>query len=259
MHVYWQGRETELHSKHDADVFAKVLQGSFVAFPFWEIRPAPSGSTWVTDGLFLELTTKPPPQWSAELRVLQPDELVLQVSVGRKPRRGRASEAAESSVVYLLQSGTLQLLHMPAHVFDVLAAHEQYHHVDRHFATHVASYARTKTSHMLINAHPIFGNAAYAAGCINEVHAASNRCCGRARATLLAPCATGRSAWPFLWWTSRHGHAGRRPQLMGARAPSHMPGAACARSHRPARRPLWRYTWPGCARALDENRQTRSP
>ena len=62
----------------------------------------------------------------------------------------------------------MQQLHLPPHVLAVLRAHRWHHHAERHFASHVAGFRRTHASHMLINAHPLFGDAAYAAGCINE-------------------------------------------------------------------------------------------
>ena len=91
-------------------------------------------------------------------RTLDADEIILQV----------ANSSAGKDVVYLLMSGACKLLHIPQHVFAVLRAHQQHHHVDRHFATHVASFRRRYGEHFLINAHPIFANGAYAAGCINE-------------------------------------------------------------------------------------------
>ena len=78
------------------------------------------------------------------------------------------SGATDGGCVYLLQEGATQLLHIPPHVFTVLSAHDDDHHTDRHFATHTVSFRRRHGSHMLVNAHPLFSNAAYAGGCINE-------------------------------------------------------------------------------------------
>ena len=40
VHIPLLGRETEIQTKLDADVFAKVLQGSFVAFPDGAMIPS---------------------------------------------------------------------------------------------------------------------------------------------------------------------------------------------------------------------------
>ena len=161
VHIPLLGKETELGTEQDAQLFARVLQGAFVDFPFADlISPGPR-HTWVTDED--ELYVEPIP--TAELnrspnkyRTLHADEIILQV----------ANSSAGKDVVYLLMSGACKLLHIPQHVFAVLRAHQQHHHVDRHFATHVASFRRRYGEHFLINAHPIFANGAYAAGCINE-------------------------------------------------------------------------------------------
>ena len=162
------GRETELHSKQDADIFAKILKGDFVAFPFCEIAPAPAGSTWQTDGLYVELLSIHDMTRMDSSRSLDAGERIVQVLLSSTSTSQEQKDRREC--VYILQAAAIELLHIPSHVFSVLAAHNQLAHVDRHFATHVASYRRRgpPATHMLINAHPHFADAAYAAGCINE-------------------------------------------------------------------------------------------
>ena len=159
VHIPLIGRETELQTKEDAEIFAQVLKGNFDDFAFHEIVPPSDGSMWLTDGCFME--ESPAGAEPAEgLRVPAPDERVLQISLTT------ADPAAPC--VYMLMAGACELLHIPPAVLAVLRAHQQHHHTDRHFASHVAGFRRAAGSHMLINAHPKFGDSASAAGCINE-------------------------------------------------------------------------------------------
>ena len=50
------GRETEFGSADEADIFARILQGDFVAFPYSHMMPAPPGFAWASCGLYVELT-----------------------------------------------------------------------------------------------------------------------------------------------------------------------------------------------------------
>ena len=49
-----------------------------------------------------------------------------------------------------------------------LQAHTDHEHADRHFGTHAMHVRRGARRHLLVNAHPVYGEAAYAMGCINE-------------------------------------------------------------------------------------------
>ena len=126
-----------------------------------ELLSPPAGSSWATNGLFVDLVG-PEVGLGAdcEWRPLLPSERLVQVDM--------ASRSTDGGCVYLLQEGATQLLHIPPHVFSVLSAHQDDHHTDRHFATHTVSFRRSSSSHMLINAHPLFADAAFAGGCINE-------------------------------------------------------------------------------------------
>ena len=128
---------------------------------FAEIASPPSGSFWVTNCVYVELFSED--ELTPEWRRPEPSEPLLQVLLQNVTRRNQPDAA-----VYLLKETALRLLHIPPHIFSVLAAHAQHHHVDRHFATHVVSYRLSADVHLLVNAHPIFADAAFAAGCINE-------------------------------------------------------------------------------------------
>ena len=180
------GRETELSSAEESQVCVRILQGHFVAFPSEEMVAAPPGSVWATNGLYVELvstanrnpTAAAPsaaaasssqqqqllPQLPTGWRNLAPREPLLQVSM----KIGLTHSGEAESCVYVLQEAAKRLLHIPSHVFAVLAKHHALHHADRHFATHVVAFRRQHDEHMLVNAHPIFADAAFAGGCINE-------------------------------------------------------------------------------------------
>lgn len=128
VHIPLIGRETELQSKEDAEIMARVLQGHFLDFAFREIIAPPEGTVWVTDGVFVEPTEMK--VLPAECRTIRPDETILQVDAG---------ELSDGQCRYLLLSGTLKLLHIPPHIFTVLRSHQHHHHCDRHFATHVSA------------------------------------------------------------------------------------------------------------------------
>lgn len=157
------GRETELGSAIELDVFGRVLAGLFIEFPFSIIAEPPAGSTWRTNGVYVELVQEDGARSDPCWRPLAPDEVLLQVLLQSVTHRHEPD-----ACVYLLRSAATRLLHIPPHVFKVLAAHRHFQHNDRHFASHVVSYSAARDVHMLVNAHPIFGDTAFAAGCVNE-------------------------------------------------------------------------------------------
>lgn len=142
------GRETELGSAIELDIFVRVLSGAFIEFPVERIAPAPLGSCWATNGVYVELI-------AIELLVdgwrrPYPRESLLQVHL-----QPIINCNEPDACVYLLKEAALRLTHMPDHIFAVLAAHSQHHHADRDFATHTVSYRLASDVHMLVNAHPI--------------------------------------------------------------------------------------------------------
>ena len=169
------GRETELSSGVEASIFARVLQGSFVAFPFEEMMTPPAGYKWASDGPYLELVREEDEMLADSQEEPAADEIVLQVLLNHDTNVG------DQSCIYLLKRAAMQLLHMPAHVFAVLAAHHRHHHVDRHFATHVASYTRGPRSHV-----PIRGShnaCILPCACIQWAHGGVHYVCYRCSST----------------------------------------------------------------------------
>lgn len=99
------------------------------------MRAAPNGMQWASNGPYLELMTmQNVPHGSA---MVSPDTLILQVLLADVTKPDD-----RESCIYLFRDAAIRLLHMPPHVFGVLAAHYHHHHIDRHFATHVASFRR---------------------------------------------------------------------------------------------------------------------
>ena len=111
------------------------IAGSFVAFAFSQMRPAPAGTTWAINGVYIEPVSD---QDVTEDTRLSDEDIVLQVCLHSVTKPGD-----RESCVYLLKRMALRLLHIPPHVFAVLAAHRWHHHCDRHFATHCASFRRS--------------------------------------------------------------------------------------------------------------------
>ena len=99
-------------------------------------------------------------------RRVQTGDALDGVTVG-EPMLVVPSPSEEGSFTPLAEAEAVQRLQVPPHMLELLAAHERHHHADRHFATHVIEFERGAQS-VLVNAHPAFGNAAFAAGAINE-------------------------------------------------------------------------------------------
>ncbi len=160
------GLETEVSTEFEVDVFARVLQGAFVSLPASALSPPPAGEAWMALGPYAE--PHPTEDAPAEASPLDPTELVLQVDVSAGSVGRLVAEGEPDSCVYMVARLAAQLLHIPPHIFELLCAHQRLHHVDRTFSTHVASYRREHGCHVMLNAHPIFADAAFALGCVNE-------------------------------------------------------------------------------------------
>lgn len=77
----------------------------------------------------------------------------------------------DASVCYLLSKDVRELLQLTgtrAHLWELLKAHSNHHHVDRHLATHIAHVWREEEGYILINAHPAFEELLSVTGIINE-------------------------------------------------------------------------------------------
>ena len=164
------GMETEVESSVQARVLRSVLCGSFDLLRREQLY-TPEGHVWVQDGLYItcmsqsdldELADKPP-------LVDNPDEELLQVPV--EPEMSAAVsyiDQGDEQVVYLLKEETRSLLHLPHHIFNLLAAHADDEHADRNMSTHVVQFTRAKHEHLLVSAHPIFRHSAFIMGNVNE-------------------------------------------------------------------------------------------
>ena len=157
------GRETELGNDEDeVAVFTHILHGYFVPFTVPELRTPTAGMAWRTNGVFVEEVPLDavPLGWGEVDR----KEIILQVFLDEVT----SPDAPDSSCVYVLEQAAIRLLHIPPPIFAVLEQHHEQHHNDRHFATHVISFRSAPDVQTLVNAHPVFSDTAYVAGCVNE-------------------------------------------------------------------------------------------
>ena len=53
-------------------------------------------------------------------------------------------EEGDEQVCYLLYDETRELLHLPPHIFELLARHCEDHHADRNMATHLVQFSRSQ-------------------------------------------------------------------------------------------------------------------
>ncbi|EOD33722.1 hypothetical protein EMIHUDRAFT_122849, partial [Emiliania huxleyi CCMP1516] len=163
------GRATEVEDSLSARALNCILHGAFDVVPFSAL-PCGSGCRFVLNGIFLE-SVAAGESCHLKTAALPPETQVVQVPLCDRTEGGGgvvSIERKDRAVVYLLQAHAAVLLHIPPHIFAVLQCHTDHHHADRSFATHVLEYRRHAASVMIVNAHPVYGCAAYAAGAINE-------------------------------------------------------------------------------------------
>ena len=113
------------------------------------MRAPPPGTAWAVNGAYVESVAA---ERVPEGERLAAEDIVLQVSLDASVRQasckqGESRPVDRETCVYLLKRATTRLLHMPTHVFAVLAAHRWHQHTDRHFATHCASFRRSVKWH----------------------------------------------------------------------------------------------------------------
>ena len=168
------GKETEVESSVQARVLRSVLCGAFDVVTRGSLeKHTPSGHEWVQDGLYVaQMETKELRKMSNDERpppVTDPDERLLQVPI--EPELSRAVsyvEEGDEQVCYLKYEETRELLHLPPHVFQLLAGHADDEHADRNMATHLVQFTRAQGVHLLVSAHPLFRHSAYIMGNANE-------------------------------------------------------------------------------------------
>jgi len=109
-----------------------------VAFPFEQMRAPPPGTAWAVNGAYVESVAAecvPEGECECERERLAAEDVVLQVSLDASVRQasckqGESRPVDRETCVYLLKRATTRLLHMPTHVFAVLAAHRWHQHTD---------------------------------------------------------------------------------------------------------------------------------
>lgn len=164
------GKETEVESSVQARVLRTVLCGGFDVVQRQEL-PCPDGHAWVQDGLYVTLiSNKDRKKLSPQPPVVDdPTTKLLQVSVDMD-LRGAISyvEEGDEQVCYLQYKETRELLHLPEHIFKMLAGHANDEHADRNMATHLVQFTRANGVHLLVSAHPFFRHSAFIMGNANE-------------------------------------------------------------------------------------------
>ena len=156
------------------------------------------------DGLYITCVTKKEARASENLKEVKEMDLeLLQVCVHHdfNARGVSYMDEGDEQVCYLRRDEVERLLHLPPHIFELLASHEDDEHSDRNMATHLVQFQRrcaqfaarairrarnsrrailgavirrlrppprSADEHMLVSAHPLFGSSAYVMGNVNE-------------------------------------------------------------------------------------------
>lgn len=162
------GKETEVESASQARVLRGVLSGCFDLCRCKELR-TPAGHCWVQDGTYVTLRSSREARKERDT-IIGPDERLIQVAVTPDYDDRGVHQLCEGDeeVCYMRADEAAELLHLPKHVFDLLAAHAEDEHADRNFSTHVVQFTRRAKEHLLVNAHPLFRNSAFIMGNANE-------------------------------------------------------------------------------------------
>ena len=139
--VPYLGKETEVESSQLARVLRGVLCGNFDSVTRAEMH-TPSGHEWVVDGCYVVLMKAAEAKRAGLTVVTEPQTQLIQVAA--QPEFEGVSHLAEGDeeVCYMLREETRALLHLPHHVFDLLARHCDDEHNDRNMCTHVVQFQR---------------------------------------------------------------------------------------------------------------------
>jgi len=162
------GKETEVESASQARVLRGVLGGCFDLCRCDELR-TPEGHCWVQDGIYVTLRSTREAERDGDT-VVRADERLIQVAVtpDYDVRGVLHLYEGDEEVCYMRAAEAAELLHLPQHIFAILAAHAEDEHADRNFSTHVVQFTRRAREHLLVNAHPMFRNSAFIMGNANE-------------------------------------------------------------------------------------------
>ena len=145
--VPYLGKETEVESSQLARVLRSVLCGNFDNVLLKEM-PTQHGHTWVQDGAYVVLMADKEAKKQKLPTVTNLEEQLIQVAAYPEfDGRGVALLAeGDEEVCYMLREEARNLLHLPPHIFDLLARHCDDEHADRNMCTHVVQFTRHKAS-----------------------------------------------------------------------------------------------------------------
>ena len=138
------GKETEVESASQARVLRTILCGNFDTLYRRELRTPPN-HCWVQDGLYITCVTKKEARASENLKEVKEMDLeLLQVCVHHdfNARGVSYMDEGDEQVCYLRRDEVERLLHLPPHIFELLASHEDDEHSDRNMATHLVQFQR---------------------------------------------------------------------------------------------------------------------
>jgi hypothetical protein len=101
----------------------------------------------VQDGLYITLMPTRDAEAAGMPAIMEDaDVRLLQVPVEPEFNSRTISyvEEGDEQVCYLLYDETRELLHLPPHIFELLARHCEDHHADRNMATHLVQFSRSR-------------------------------------------------------------------------------------------------------------------
>ena len=140
------GKETEVESAVQARVLRTVLCGQFDVVHRKDL-PSRQGHKWVQDGLYITLMPTRDAE-AAGMPAIKEDADVRLLQVPVEPEFNSRTisyvEEGDEQVCYLLYDETRELLHLPPHIFELLARHCEDHHADRNMATHLVQFSRSQ-------------------------------------------------------------------------------------------------------------------
>jgi hypothetical protein len=129
-----------------ARVLRTVLCGQFDVVHRKDL-PSRQGHEWVQDGLYITLMPTRDAQ-AAGMPAIKEDADVRLLQVPVEPEFNSRTisyvEEGDEQVCYLLYDETRELLHLPPHIFELLARHCEDHHADRNMATHLVQFSRSQ-------------------------------------------------------------------------------------------------------------------
>ena len=138
------GKETEVESASQGRCCARSSAATSTRCTGASCTPP--GHCWVQDGLYITCVTKKEARASENLKEVKEMDLeLLQVCVHHDFNARGVSymdEGDEQVCWVLCRDEVERLLHLPPHIFELLASHEDDEHSDRNMATHLVQFQR---------------------------------------------------------------------------------------------------------------------